>query len=113
MNRKEQLPQSESYFNTTWETYPELAEYELKASNQDIAASAYLQENFAEYFTAEQVHGAIMENVPLTSTRRALTNLFNAGLIEKGAKVKGMYGRPIYTWRWKTKQIDLFTGKPE
>ena len=104
---------SESYFNTTAEINPELEIYESKASHQDQAARDFLQHNFAEYFTAEQIHNMIMENAPLTSTRRALSNLFNAGLIEKGAKVQGMYSRPIYTWRWKTQQIDLFTGKPE
>ena len=49
--------------------------------------------------------------VPLTSIRRALTNLTNAGeLVKTDKQMKGMYGRPEHQWRLAPKhdQGELF-----
>jgi len=41
------------------------------------------------------------ENVPITSVRRAMSNLEKKGLIEKVGKREGEYGMDNYTWRLK------------
>ena len=49
--------------------------------------------------------------VPLTSVRRAVTNLTNRGdLVKTDKQVKGPYGRPEYQWRLAHKydQRNLF-----
>lgn len=45
------------------------------------------------------------ERWPLTSVRRAITNLTESGYLEKGDKTSpGMYGRPEHLWRKKREQ---------
>lgn len=41
-----------------------------------------------------------LKNVPVTSIRRALTNLSNSGQISKTGQVQGHYRRPINTYRY-------------
>ena len=51
-------------------------------------------------------------NCPITSVRRAMTNLTKAGLLEKtGDKVLGEYGVMVNTWKLapkEPKQLGLF-----
>jgi len=45
------------------------------------------------------------KGLPITSVRRAITNLTKAGLIEKTTnKEMGMFGRMEYTWQFKMKE---------
>lgn len=41
-----------------------------------------------------------LKSVPVTSIRRALTNLSNGGQISKTGQVQGHYRRPINTYRY-------------
>lgn len=42
---------------------------------------------------------------PLTSTRRAITNLTDAGILQKAGKTdSSIYGRPEHLWRWRQPQ---------
>lgn len=46
------------------------------------------------------VHSNCLKNAPLTSIRRAITNLTSQGkLVKTDVKVKGSYGRMEYVWR--------------
>lgn len=90
------------YHNTTYAEGHVLAGYESKAETQDESVKELLSHNPTYYFTAEQVHKSVMENAPLTSARRALSNLYRDGYIEKSDnRVQGKYGNPITLWRWK------------
>ena len=90
-----------SFHNTTNET--DLFGFEAKAQSQDAIVLEFLQSriNFNPTFTCEDIHNILLTDAPLTSARRAVSNLFNAGLIEKVGKVQGKYKRPIYLWRLK------------
>lgn len=51
-------------------------------------------------WSPEQVHRAVMPRAPLTSARRAITNLTAKGLLEKtDERASGLFGRPVHLWR--------------
>ena len=85
------------YHNTTNEF--NLGEYEGKAQSQDDLVLAFISQRPGKTFTCEDIHNMILADAPLTSARRAVSNLHKAGLLEKVGKIKGKYKRPIYLWR--------------
>lgn len=100
-----------SYYNTTHSVHPDLGKFEQKAQGQE--------EQILDYFkgihrgrSPSQVLAALFDaSVPLTSVRRAMTNLTNAGeLIKTNTQIRGPYGRPEYQWRraYKYDQGELF-----
>ena len=91
-----------AYHNTLWAEGSVLAGYESKATTQDESVLELLQHHPSHYFTAEQVQRSVMEKAPLTSARRALSNLYRDGKVEKSDnQVNGQFGRPITLWRLK------------
>jgi len=88
------------YHNTT-EEQADLFAYEQKAQSQDEQVFCFMKGLPSCEFTCEEINEAVLPDAPLTSARRALSNLFKRGLIEKVRKVTGSYGRPIYVWRLK------------
>jgi hypothetical protein len=102
-----------SYHNTTGSGGGTLDKYEAKARTQELAVSRWFVMHAGDY-TPSEVWGAVFTRmVPLTSVRRAMTNLTNAGVLEKTEKQRaGLYGRPEYAWRLSTsraQQASLFT----
>jgi hypothetical protein len=100
-----------SYYNTTHSIHPELTRYEEKAKSQE--------ERILEYFKTYEVSATpsnllrvlFHDQVPLTSIRRAFTNLTNAGdLVKTDRQVRGPYDRPEYQWRLAPKyaQREMF-----
>jgi predicted HTH transcriptional regulator len=85
-----------SYFNTTNESGKQLEIFEQTAKNQEEQILELMKlykklspSDVNKYFT----------NYPLTSVRRALTNLSNQGkLIKTNEKKLGIYGREEYIW---------------
>lgn len=60
------------------------------------------------------------EHWPITSTRRAITNLTTAGILEKtDTTVKSKHNRPEHCWRWKrpeerpAQQATMFDEPPQ
>jgi len=92
------------YHNTLYADGKQLAEYETKASKQDTAVLEFMLHNRQYGFTAEQVWHLVLPGAPLTSARRALSNLHNAGKVEKISQVGGVYGRPITVWQYRGQQ---------
>lgn len=99
---------SESHFNTTHESGDRLREFEQKAKSQEIEILRLFKREAKKRkvpeFTPSNVHNRIWfnqdKNYPITSVRRALTNLTKLGFLEKTTKKKmGPYGRPEYVWR--------------
>ena len=100
------------YHNTTESTQPELNQYREKAQSQE--------DKILDWFkTYEQTAGPtkIMNCVfsygstPITSVRRAMTNLTDSGdLVKTDKQVKGPYGRPEFIWKLadKYKQQEMF-----
>ena len=87
------------YYNTTNESGEQLNMFKGKATKQEneilqlfkkytFLTPSYVQKEFQKY--------------PLTSVRRAITNLTIAGLLDKTAdKGPGIYGRKESVWKYK------------
>lgn len=89
----------DNFFNTTSETNPDLDEYINQAVSQQEVILAIFRKYHLIEFTPEYINEVYFENTPLTSIRRAFSNLYNAGFIVKTSKTKGIYGRNVYKWR--------------
>ena len=87
------------YFNTTCEADP--AEYNRLAQKQDQMIYEYFSMREYHHFSPSQIWRLVFnEAVPLTSVRRAMSNLTAKGLLVKTEhKTLGPYGRPEYLWR--------------
>ncbi len=90
-----------------------LTQYEDKAVSQEMQIVAWFLVA-SPTFTASPsvVHDCVfLDDVPLTSVRRAMSNLSRDGwLVKTDKKVKGKYGRLEHSWRLveKSPQQDLF-----
>lgn len=98
--------QEHSFHNTISLKGNELKQAEVKARAQEDYVLEYFDATVQ--LTAENVHyglkfeGAISPNTPLTSIRRAITNLCNRGKIEKLNEMRmGSMGKPIHLYRRK------------
>lgn len=93
-----------AYHNTTATTGPTLDRYESTAAAQEREIAALFRRlsrcNPGRLLTPSYVHELLHTTAPLTSTRRAITNLTNRGVLEKTAHQRpGPYGRPEHCWR--------------
>ena len=94
-----------SYYNTTRSFGEELVLYESKASSQERVIIAWMQSrHIARGWTPEEIRDVVFKRrIPITSVRRAITNLTNAGMLEKtSVQRKGDYGRPCHVWMLKS-----------
>ena len=86
------------FFNTTGETGATLATYRAKASAQDRRILAIMED--LGMASPSQVWAAMDKSCPITSVRRAMTNLTSAGMLVKmDHKVMGAFGRPEHVWQ--------------
>lgn len=101
-----------NYFNTTQETGATLNQYEAKATNQDETILNFFRKHPGKKFTPFEVQNrAFIDEPPITSVRRSITNLTNKGkLIRTEQKAGGRYGRSNYLWTVKgeVKQLTFF-----
>ena len=94
-----------SYFNTTDVFGEELARYEDAALPQEERLLAYFELHYISdgsyiLLTPTAALQRVFSNsVPITSVRRALSNLTRDGYLKKSGKAKGPYGRPEHYWR--------------
>jgi hypothetical protein len=94
-----------SYHNTT-NAGAELARYERAARSQDEQV-AELFRSYVSPFSPSEAHRMLRTRAPLTSIRRAITNLTRAGVLERtDEQAMGPYGRPEYRWK-------LARGEPQ
>lgn len=96
------------YYNTTNETGVQLKANLEKANNQTYLTLAVFQTYPNDYLSADQVWRFLMDNesiekhTPLTSIRRAITDLTKQErLVKTDKRVVGSAGRKTYTWRLK------------
>lgn len=102
------------YYNTTHSTGPDLTEYRAKARKQeDVVFAHFAIKN--KPMSASMVHsnlvsfGVIGSQVPLTSIRRAITNLTTSNLLRKTDKQRtGPFGKPEYLYSLAAGQQELF-----
>jgi hypothetical protein len=88
------------YHNTLAHEGDQLRNYEQKAMTQDELVLEYFRRRrFGDHISPTVVHRYALPAAPITSVRRALTNLTAAGLLVKtDVMVEGAYGRPESTW---------------
>lgn len=83
-----------SYHVTQDLTQTQLDLFETAAQRQeDFVVKLFMRKR--RPLSAEEIKQEFPPSVPITSIRRALTNLSNAGVVEKCGQDKGQYGRPI------------------
>lgn len=100
-----------SYYNTTHSTHPDLTKYEESAVSQEVKILDWFKKGVLDAPPSEIRYCLFDDGVPITSVRRALTNLTNAGeLVKTDKQVPGPYGRPEYQWRLAPKydQREMF-----
>jgi Fe2+ or Zn2+ uptake regulation protein len=76
-----------------------LEEYEAKAKKQDQIIFDMMR-NYDLSMSPSQIYKIFQERIPLTSIRRALSNLTRDGYLHKLTynKITGIYGRVECTW---------------
>ena len=91
-----------TFYNTTNETGDLLQEYKDITNRQELRILEMFE--YHKSMSPSQVFKLYMgsypnQMVPLTSIRRAITNLTNSGLLVKtSSKQKGIFGRNEYIW---------------
>ena len=100
------------YFDTTHVSKPEKAIRERRAMTQDDRVLEYFRYTSCGH-TQSQVHAEVLTDAPLTSVRRAMSNLTKAGkLIKTDKKMLGPFNHVEYVWeladKKAIKQRDLF-----
>ena len=104
-----------AYYNTTSETGHDLDRFNIAANSQVALVFAFLKLHHAANWTASEVCIGVRwpgRTPPITSVRRALTDLADLGVIRKTTdKRKGPYDRAEYAWKFRQppRQEELFT----
>ena len=108
-----------SYYNTTKETGEQLAQSKAKAINQeDIIINIFLMCSMEHRCLINiapsdiwNIYCKEYKKIPLTSIRRAISNLTNKQQLVKTDKMKeGIYGKPEHCWRLSK---SVFEGKKQ
>ena len=100
-----------SYYNTNKLTSEECHEARKKCGRQEESILRLMNARYGVPMSPEEVLNALRwVNTPLTSVRRAITNLTEKGYLRKtNLMVMGMYGKPTHTWvvNERTEQMSL------
>lgn len=104
--------QARSYHNTTDLAGDELADATTAAATQEDLILTFYERNRGGLFTPSQVLDHLffaLRGAPITSVRRAISNLTRRGLLVKTeTKREGRYGRAEYCWTYaKGAQLEL------
>lgn len=100
-----------AYHNTTDSSGNQLEQYEQKAVTQEQRVLHFFEANPGRSFTPSEVlsyaFSHLLPRPPVTSVRRAMSNLTAPGKLEKTTEQRqGPYGRPEYAWRLNVPEID-------
>lgn len=89
------------FYNTIQVTGLTLIDYRIKAEYQDERILAIFQVNKRNLtpFEVSAVYNALYPPAPITSIRRAITNLTEQGKLIKSTEMRmGEYGKSNFTW---------------
>ena len=88
------------YYNTNDEHGEELQDSRRTAATQGGVILDYFRENPEEELTPFEIKAKLNMRAPITSIRRAITDLTAEGRLEKTNTLKaGMYGKKCHCWR--------------
>jgi hypothetical protein len=89
-----------AYYNTNRERGTTLENSESQARRQEDSIMQLFSQFPSSLLSPEEVHRSFPESVPLTSIRRAITNLSQLGKLEKTSNMTtGKYGKRVHLWR--------------
>jgi hypothetical protein len=87
------------YYNTTNITGVNLNAAWIQTARQEEIVLVLFEANPNRLFAPQDVHRHVLQDCPLTSVRRAITDLTTKGkLFKSDTQVKGLYGKPTFTW---------------
>lgn len=87
------------YYNTNKEKGETLMRSRRKALRQEDMILAFFLRHPGVGYSPEEIRQHCLISGPLTSVRRAMTNLANDGKLRKTDKMKeGGYGKMVHTW---------------
>lgn len=88
------------HHNTTFESGETLDLFEQKATCQEETILSFFSSRPHQEFTPDEVQQRVLPNAPITSVRRAISDLTKLGALEKTEnKRQSIYGRPAHTWK--------------
>ena len=92
-----------NFYNTIGLTKEQLTQQRVKTGTQNHKILEWFREHPGREFTPSQVWRWMdLPNVPLTSIRRAITDLTFMGYLERTETMRdGLYGKPEGCWRVK------------
>ena len=98
------------YYNTNDETGGTLNTSRKVADNQSVMIlgifKMFSDENMSPDDVEDYIRQVYKRDYPITSIRRALTNLTDQGLLEKTDKmVMGKYGKKTHTWKLAESEV--------
>lgn len=89
-----------TYFNTTNQDGDQLRLFTGKAKTQDQMILSWFKRNPNIRLRPSEVLRIVFDDIPpLTSVRRSLTVLTDAGHLVRADRVDGPLGRPVHRWR--------------
>ena len=90
------------YYNTNAEEGSVLEASEKQADSQEDTILKYFQAHPTCLYSPSWFQKVLMPQTPITSIRRAITNLANAGhLVKTSYMVKGLYHKKEHAWQLK------------
>ena len=88
------------FYNTNQEKGKELQNSRLKSKSQTDLIYEYFLNNPEQELTPFEIKTKIRMRAPITSIRRAITDLTNQGKLVKTSTLKtGNYGKKCHCWR--------------
>ena len=88
------------YYNTNQEKGEDLSNSRTRATSQTQLIYNYFVSNPTEELTPFEFKAKIRMSAPITSIRRAITDLTNEGKLVKTNSLKqGNYGKKCHCWR--------------
>lgn len=100
------VPIPDIYHNTIAINGIQLQKRQMKTTSQGMKILSFFSRHPGENFTPFEVQERLkLQNTPITSIRRALTNLTPSFLVKTDIKRPGIYGDLNYTWTLKILQL--------
>lgn len=98
-----------TFYNTIGIQEPQAAQHRATNAKQNDIILSLFQRYPGHLFTPFEVQHHTRLRAPITSIRRAITDLTKAGhLVKTDIKKIGKYGTVNYTWQLKDRQAKLF-----
>jgi hypothetical protein len=89
-----------SYHQTQgWLSSDQVENYEVAAGTQEYRILQFFKAREGVPYSPERIQELVLPGAPLTSVRRALSNLTRLGdLVKMDQCTEGRYGRPVSMW---------------